>query len=326
MKVLVTGGAGYIGSHAVRALLDAGHTVRVLDNLSTGHRVAVDPRAELVVADLHQTSAVIEALSGCTAVLHFAASSIVSASCATPLPYWQNNVGGTNSLLRAMLEADVHRLIFSSTAATYGIPEVPLIGEDTPQSPINPYGQTKLAVERMIQDVSAAHPHFSSAILRYFNVGGCAWGLGEDHTPETHLLPIVLQCAAGVRDSVAIFGTDYPTPDGTCVRDYVHVRDLVEAHVVVLAALEPGDRRVYNIGTGNGASVRQVMDAAKRVTGVDFDVRLGDRRPGDPAQLVTDPTRIQTELGWSASHSHIDNLLATHWAWTLEHPNGWSAA
>lgn len=323
MKVLVTGGAGYIGSHAVRALLDAGHVVRVVDNLSTGHAVAVDARAELVITNLLDTAAVAEALEGCDAVLHFAASSIVSASCVEPLAYWHNNVAGTNSLLRAMVQVGVDRLIFSSTAATYGIPDVDLIGEATPQRPINPYGQTKLAVERMIHDVAMSRPSFSSAILRYFNVGGCAWGLGEDHTPETHLLPIVLQCAAGVRDRVAIFGTDYPTADGTCIRDYVHVRDLVEAHVVVLAALEPGDQRIYNIGTGQGASVRQVMNAAKRVTGVDFEVVESARRAGDPARLVTNPSKLQTELGWKAVHSDIDQLLTSHWAWTLEHPTGW---
>jgi UDP-glucose 4-epimerase len=324
MQVLVTGGAGYIGSHAVRALLDAGHTVRVLDNLSTGHRIAVDPRAPLIEADLLDTEAVVRALEGCDAVLHFAASSIVSASCTDPLAYWHNNVGGSNSLLRAMRRVGVGRLLFSSTAATYGVPTVETIVETTPQQPINPYGETKLAVERMIADHARATPGFSYAVLRYFNVAGCAWGLGEDHSPETHLVPILLQCAAGLRDRMYIFGTDYPTPDGTCVRDYVHVRDLVDAHVVVLDALAPEDHRVYNIGSGRGWSVREVMTLAREVTGVPFEVVEGDRRAGDPAQLVTDPSRIAHELGWRTQHSDLRTILTSHWAWTREHPGGWS--
>ncbi|MCB9670353.1 MAG: UDP-glucose 4-epimerase GalE [Alphaproteobacteria bacterium] len=323
MKVLVTGGAGYIGSHAVRALLDAGHDVRVLDNLSTGHRVAVDPRAELVVADLRETDAVTEALFDRDAVLHFAARSLVAESCERPLLYWDNNVGGSVSLLTAMERAGVERILFSSTAATYGVPAVSPITEDTPQRPINPYGASKLAVEAALHDVSGSRPAFAFAILRYFNVAGCAWGLGEDHDPETHLVPIVLQCASGRRPRVAVFGTDYATPDGSCVRDYVHVRDLVDAHLVVLEALQPGDRRIYNIGSGRGWSVREVMAAAKTATGVDFEVVEGDRRPGDPASLVTDPSRIASELGWRTRHSDLGEILTSHWSWTLEHPTGW---
>lgn len=324
MKVMVTGGAGYIGSHAVVALLEAGHDVVVLDNLSTGHRAALDPRAAFVLADLTDEDRVSAALEGVDAVLHFAALSIVSESCRDPLSYWANNVGGSIALLKAMRAAGVKRLIFSSTAATYGVPDTSPIDESTPQNPINPYGASKLAVERVLHDVADSDPDFGFAILRYFNVGGCAWGLGEDHRPETHLLPIVLQCAAGKREKVAIFGTDYPTPDGSCVRDYVHVRDLVEAHVVVLAALGASDRRIYNIGSGSGWSVREVMDAAKQATGVDFRVDEGDRREGDPASLVTDPSRIANELGWRTSRSEMKTILADHWAWTLEHPNGWA--
>lgn len=324
MKTLVTGGAGYIGSHAVRALLDAGISVRVLDNLSTGHRVAVDRRATFIQADLRDTDRVVAALEGCDAVLHFAALSLVGESCAKPLVYWDNNVGGSLSLLAAMKRAGVQRLLFSSTAATYGIPEVSPIRESVEQRPINPYGSSKLAVERLIHDHAAASEGFSFAILRYFNVAGCAWGLGEDHDPETHLVPIVLQCAAGTRDRIAIYGTDYPTPDGTCVRDFVHVRDLVEAHVAVVKALRPGDRRIYNVGTGKGYSVREVVDAARRVTGVDFEVVEGARRPGDPPSLVTDARRIEAELGWRASHSALESILGSHWAWTQEHPEGWS--
>ncbi len=324
MHVLVTGGAGYIGSHATRALLDAGHRVRVYDNLSTGHRQAVDPRAELVIGDLRDRDTLARALDGMDAVLHFAARSLVAESVREPLAYWNNNVGGSLSLLQTMTERGVRRLIFSSTAATYGIPEVDPITEDCPQHPINPYGSSKLAVERLIQDHAASQRDFSFASLRYFNVAGCAWGLGEDHHPETHLIPIVLQCAAGRRDAIAIFGTDYPTPDGTCIRDYVHVRDLVDAHVVVLEALRPGDARVYNIGSGRGWSVREVIEAAKSVTGTDFTVKEADRRPGDPATLVTDPSRITAELGWRTRHSDLRVILADHWAWTQEHPGGWS--
>lgn len=324
MHVLVTGGAGYIGSHAVRALLDAGHRVRVLDDLATGHRQALDPRADFVQADLRQTARVAQALTDIDAVLHFAARSLVGESCEKPLEYWDNNVGGSLSLLQAMQQAGVRRLIFSSTAATYGVPEVDPIGEQTPQHPINPYGSSKLAVERLIADHAAATEGFAYAALRYFNVAGCAWGLGEAHEPETHLVPIVLQCASGRREKVYLFGTDYPTPDGTCVRDFVHVRDLVDAHLVVLAALQPGDRRVYNVGTGRGWSVREVMALAREVTGVDFPVVEHARRPGDPPSLVTDPTRLFEDLGWRPAHSDLRQILADHWAWTREHPEGWA--
>lgn len=313
MKLLVTGGAGYIGSHAVRLLLDAGHHVTVLDDLSTGHRSAVDERAELVEA--HLTDAiVVDALRGIDAVLHFAAFSLVGESMDRPLKYWRNNVGGSLALLEAMQTAGVSRLIFSSTAATYGHPATLPIVETTEQAPINPYGQSKLAMERMIADHAAAHPDFAYAVLRYFNVAGCSWGLGERHDPETHLVPIILQAASGQRDGVAIYGTDYDTPDGTCIRDYVHVEDLVEAHAVVLAALQPGDRRVYNVGSGRGWSVREVMEEAKRVTGVDFVVREGERRAGDPAILVTSPAKLEQELGWRTTRSSMQNILATHWA------------
>ncbi|MEZ4322094.1 MAG: UDP-glucose 4-epimerase GalE [Myxococcota bacterium] len=316
MRVLVTGGAGYIGSHATRALLDAGLAVTVLDDLSTGHADAVDPRARFVHGSLHDPSAVGGALEGCEAVLHFAAFSIVSESCERPLDYWRNNVGGSLNLLRAMEDRGVRRLLFSSTAATYGIPDTMPIHEDASQRPINPYGATKLAVESAIRDHASASPGFAFAILRYFNVAGCAFGLGERHFPETHLVPIVLQAASGKRSHVSIFGTDYDTPDGTCVRDYVHVHDLVDAHIEALLALQDGDARVYNVGSGRGWSVREVMEAAKEVTGVDFEVKTGTRRAGDPPVLVTDPGRIRKELGWSARRSDLRQILADHWEWS----------
>lgn len=326
MRIVVTGGAGYIGSHAVHALLLRGHQIVVIDNLSTGHREAVDPRAELWVADLRDTATLRQALQGADAVMHFAARSIVPESVQDPLAYWDNNVGGSISLLTAMQAEQVDTLVFSSTAATYGVPEVLPIAEDTPQHPINPYGATKLAVEAAIADVHRANPAFRSTILRYFNVVGCAGGLGEDHHPETHLLPLVLQAAAGRRAGVAIFGTDYPTPDGTCLRDYVHVSDLVEAHLLALGALQPGQARIYNVGLGRGWSVREIVQTVKEVTGRDFEVREEARRPGDPPALVTDPTALQAELGWTPRHPAIADAIASQWAWMQAHPHGWSNA
>lgn len=316
MRVLVTGGAGYIGSHAVRASLDAGHQVTVLDDLCTGHAEAIDARARFVRGSLTDRRALLDALEGAEAVMHFAARSIVAESCRIPLLYWSTNVGGTVALLDGMREAGVKRLIFSSTAATYGTPAVVPIPETCPQRPINPYGASKLAVERLIADHAAAEPGFAYAALRYFNVAGCAWGLGEAHDPETHLVPILLEAALGRRPHVTVFGRDYDTPDGTCVRDYVHVRDLVDAHLGVLAALQPGDARAYNIGSGRGWSVREVIDAAHRVTGIAFPVVDGPRREGDPAVLVTDPSRIRAELGWTATRSDLATILGDHWSWT----------
>lgn len=323
MKIVVTGGAGYIGSHAVHTLVEEGFDVVVVDNLSRGHQVAVDRRARLVVMDLHETERLARVLEGAAAVWHFAAWSVVSHSVHDPLAYWDMNVTGSVSLLRAMHSAQVKRLVFSSTAATYGIPKSLPIREDAPQAPINPYGQTKLAVERAIADLQGADPEFSATILRYFNVVGCAFGLGEDHRPETHLVPILLQAAAGLRDHFAIFGDDYPTPDGTCVRDYVHVADLVKAHRLALAAMEPGDRRVYNVGLGAGWSVRELVATTRAVTGRDFPVRVKARRSGDPPALVTDPTRITRELGWSPRHRDIADAIASQWSWMLENPEGW---
>ena len=324
MRVVVTGGAGYIGSHAVQALLAAGHGVCVVDDLSTGHAPAVDLRAELVLLDILETPRLTRVLEGADAVLHFAARSVVAQSVQDPIPYWDNNVGGSISLLRAMQAADVHTLVFSSTAATYGLVDTLPIHEDVPQAPINAYGATKLAVERLIADVHRANPRFASTILRYFNVVGCAEGLGEDHRPETHLLPIILQAALGQRDGLTIFGDDYDTADGTCVRDYVHVVDLVQAHLLALDALKPGEARVYNVGLGRGWSVREMVDAAKAVTGRDFSVTLGARRPGDPPVLITDPTRIRTELGWTPRHPDVADAIGSLWAWMQDHPHGWS--
>lgn len=323
MKIVVTGGAGYIGSHAVRALVEDDHDVVVVDDLSRGHRDAVDPRAELVQLDLLDTDRLVRVLQGAEAVLHFAAASIVSESVREPLDYWDVNVTGSLSLLRAMQAMAVPRLVFSSSAATYGVPDALPITEDTPQAPINPYGQTKLAIERAIRDVHVGRGGLSVAVLRYFNVVGCAGGLGEDHEPETHIVPILLQAAAGLRDGFAIYGDDYPTPDGTCVRDYVHVADLVDAHRLALAALTPGDWRVYNVGLGEGWSVRQLVTATQAVTGRTFPVRVAARRPGDPPALVTDPARITRELGWRPRHRDIAQAIDSQWSWMQQHPEGW---
>lgn len=324
MTVVVTGGAGYIGSHAVRVLLSQGHEVRVVDNLSTGHRAALDPRAVFYELDILDRTGLVQALTGANAVLHFAAQSIVAQSVSDPIPYWNSNVGGTISLLSAMRNAGVKRLVYSSSAATYGHVDTMPIDEDTPQRPINAYGATKLAVEELIRDVHRSDPEFSSTVLRYFNVVGCAFGLGEDHAPETHIVPLVLKTALGQREHLTLFGTDYDTPDGTCIRDYVHVVDLVDAHLLALRHLDPGAAHVYNVGTGHGWSVLEIIEAAKRVTGCDFPVVVGDRRAGDPPALVTDPTRIRTELGWTPRHVDVDTAIASAWAWMQEHPYGWS--
>ncbi|MCO4760440.1 MAG: UDP-glucose 4-epimerase GalE, partial [Myxococcales bacterium] len=285
MNVAVTGGAGYIGSHAVQHLANAGHRVVAIDNLCTGHRQAIDPRATLVELDLRNTQAVRDVLERyqIEAVLHFAAISVVGDSVHQPLAYWDNNVGGAMSLLTAMASAKVHKLVFSSTCSTYGEPKQMPISESAPQEPQNPYGHTKLAIERLIRDYARAEPQFGYTILRYFNVAGCDMSgrLGEDHRPETHLIPLLLQAAAGVRDSISIYGTDYDTPDGTCIRDYLHVDDLISAHELALNQLRHGAGDAMNLGLGKGFSVRELVDVARSVTGVDFTVHETARRAGD---------------------------------------------
>ncbi len=328
MRVTVTGGAGYIGSHATRMLLDAGHQVQVIDDLSTGHRAAVDGRATFVSCRLHQTEVVQAALEAhrSEAVLHFAAWSLVGQSVEQPLAYWENNVGGTLSLLQAMAAAQVERLVFSSTAAAYGEPDRVPIRESDPILPINPYGASKAAAERAIRDLVEARPSFACAVLRYFNVVGChpSGDLGEDHRPETHLVPIVIDAALGRRDSISVFGADYPTPDGTCVRDYVHVCDLIDAHLLALNALTSGQTTTFNVGLGRGISVRQVVDAVAQVTDTVFDVREAPRRPGDPATLWTDPEAIG-RLGWRPRFTDLGEMIRTAWQWRRDHPHGYGA-
>jgi UDP-glucose 4-epimerase len=328
--ILVTGGAGYIGSHAVRQLIAAGHRVIVLDNLSRGHRAAVPSQAGFAQLDLSQTAPLTRLLrdKAVTGVMHFAALTYVGESVEQPLWYYQNNLAGTLSLLQAMDEAGVKRLVFSSTAATYGIPpELPIM-ETTLQQPINPYGWSKRFVEQVLIDKTVARPDFACVALRYFNVAGCAEDgtIGEDHDPETHLIPLVLQAALGRRKAIKVFGTDYPTPDGTCIRDYVHVDDLCRAHLLALEHMTPGIPRFFNVGIGHGYSVREVIDSAQRVTGRDIPVELAARRAGDPPELWAKADRLRNELGWSPQFTRLDDIVATAWTWFRDHPHGYQDA
>ncbi len=327
MTVLVTGGAGYIGSHAVRKLIHNHHRVVVVDNLFRGHRAAVHPDATFVELDLAATDELSRIMreNEVTAVLHFAALAYVGESVTSPLQYYRNNTAGTLSLLEAMQAAEVHRLIFSSTCATYGVPEqLPLI-ESTRQVPINPYGWSKLFVEQILKDKAASDPDFACIGLRYFNVAGCAddGSLGEDHTPETHLIPLLLQTALGQRESITVFGNDYPTPDGTCIRDYVHVDDLADAHLLALQHLQPGCADFLNVGIGRGHSVRETIDAVIRVTGREVPLEYGARRPGDPPELWANGDRIRQEFGWAPKFANLEDNVATAWEWFRRHPDGY---
>ena len=322
MRTLVTGGAGYIGSVVAQQLVAAGHDVVVLDDLSRGHAAALPARAEHVNASLLDADALPQALQGVDAVLHFAALALVAESVEHPERYWENNLIGAYNLLGAMRANGVRKLVFSSTCATYGEPENVPISEDEPTAPVNAYGASKLAVDLMIRDECRAHG-LAAASLRYFNVAGASGELGEDHEPETHLIPLVLQAAAGVREHVSVFGTDYPTRDGTAVRDYIHIEDLGEAHLLALDALEPGTHSVINLGVGDGYTVREVIEAARRVTGREIPVREEGRRPGDPPALVAANGRAREQLGW-APRRGLDAIIADAWAWHQAHPRGYS--
>jgi UDP-glucose 4-epimerase len=326
MRILIIGGAGYIGSHAVRYLARAGHEVWVFDNLDRGHKQAV-PEGRLIVGDLANPSEVEKALRdrGIEAVMHFAAHALVPESISNPALYYRNNVVGSLNLLDTMRAAGVWRIVFSSTCAVYGAVENVPITEDSPTRPINPYGFTKLAIERALADYAAAYG-LGFAALRYFNACGAAadGSIGEDHDPETHLIPLVLQTALGQRAHVAIFGTDYPTPDGTCIRDYIHVEDLADAHLRALERLEPGRGLIYNIGTGQGASVREVIEAARRVTERPIPVVECPRRPGDPPALVAAAEAIRRDLGWSPRYTRIEAIIQSAWKWHASHPFGYA--
>ena len=321
MRVLVTGGAGYIGSVITDQLVRDGHAVVVYDNLSKGHADAVSPEATFVNADLMDRSALRDALVShrIEAVIHMAASSLVGESMQQPARYYVNNTVASIGLLEAMLEAKIDVVVFSSTAAVYGEPERQPISEDDPTRPSNTYGDTKLAVERALHWFHHAHG-IRFASLRYFNAAGATQLRGERHDPETHLIPLVLQAARVPERAITVFGDDYPTRDGTCVRDYIHVSDLARAHVSALGALARRDMRaeIFNLGCGDGYSVKEVIDTARRVTGCDIPVRVGPRRPGDPAVLVASSERIATALGWRAQQSSIEEIVRSAWVWETE--------
>lgn len=326
-NILVTGGAGYIGSHVVQELKKSGFTPIVYDNLSTGHAAAVPEDVQLVEGDIHDVGFakhIMEQFS-IDAVMHFAANSLVGESMENPAKYYFNNVEGSFHLLEAMRGAGVDRMVFSSTAAVYGEPEEVPIKEDSRLNPTNVYGRTKLMIENMLTDYDMAY-EMRYVALRYFNAAGAApeGNIGEDHSPESHLIPLVLKTAQGVRKHVAIFGTDYATADGTCVRDYVHVCDLARAHVLALKhLLSGGASRVYNLGSENGFSVREIIDSAKKVTGVDFTVLEEARRAGDPAVLIASSEKIRQELGWTAVNSSVEEVISTAWNWHKNHPRGY---
>jgi len=327
MNVLVTGGAGYIGSHCVKQLKEKGDNVVVLDNLFRGHIEAVPNDVQLEQIDLRDTDAVINVLEthNIQAIYHFAALAYVGESVGDPLMYFDNNTAGTISLLMAMKQVGVNRLIFSSTCATYGQPESMPIVETMPQDPINPYGRSKLLVEYILKDYAASNSKFAFTALRYFNVAGSAadGSIGEDHEPETHIIPVILNTVLGINDKVTVFGTDYPTEDGTCVRDYIHVEDLITAHMLCMSKLEDGQQNFFNLGIGNGYSVKQVIDACKRITGADIPVEYGPRRAGDPAELYSNASKLRNATGWEPQYTDIDKIVATAWKWYKNHPGGY---
>ena len=327
MKALVTGGAGYIGSVVVDTLVKSGHTVVVYDNLSKGHRAAVSREAQLIVGDIGDRAALAAALHNgkFDGVMHFAASIEAGESMLVPEKFFRNNTANTLTLLELVLEHRVPRFVFSSTAALFGNPERTPIEEFDLLQPTNAYGESKLLVERMLEWFHRIHG-LRYASLRYFNASGATGTLGEDHHPESHLIPVVLQVAAGKRDSIAIYGTDYPTPDGTCVRDYIHVSDLAAAHLLAFERLgkdaQP-ERLIYNLGSGRGFSVREVVAAAEQVTGKKISVKESPRRPGDPATLVASSQKIQKELGWQPEYADLAEIIRSAWNWWSAHPQGY---
>lgn len=327
MAILVCGGAGYIGSHAVAQLLAQGEDVIAVDNLQKGHKEALLDGAKFYNGDIRDLAFLDQVFTEnkIEAVMHFAANSLVGESVEIPLDYYDNNVGGALSLLQTMKKHKVDKIVFSSTAAVFGEPtEIP-IPETAMTDPTNPYGETKLAIEKMLKWTEAAHGiHY--VVLRYFNVAGAHPNgiVGEDHDPETHLIPIILQVALGKRKEISIFGEDYDTPDGTCIRDYIHVMDLVDAHLLAIEKLrKTGESGIYNLGNGNGFSVKEVIEVARKVTEKEIPAVVAPRRAGDPARLVASSEKAKKELGWKPQHASLESMIQSAWEWFVEHPNGY---
>lgn len=329
-NILICGGAGYIGSHMVRLLVEqTAHNVIVLDNLSMGHREAVPNGVSIEVGDIGDPALIRTILKkhSIDAVMHFAALLAVGDSVKDPLGYYRNNVIATHNVISAMVERGVKHFVFSSSAAVYGMPERSPISENTQKHPINPYGWTKYIVENLLSDCDTAHG-LKFAALRYFNAAGAhpSGEIGEDHTPETHLIPLVLDVALGKRESISIFGDDYPTRDGSCIRDYIHVCDLASAHLIALERLLSGGESCrYNLGNGNGVSVFELVESCRRVSGRPIKAVVKPRRPGDPPSLVADSSKAQRELGWVPKFTKLDDIISTAWNWHFKHPNGYSS-
>src|SRR5688572_4946115 len=328
MNVLVAGGAGYIGSHTVKRLKEAGHAPVIYDNGSRGHRAVADIlKVPAIWADLNDRAALSSALRGhrIDTVMHFAAYAYVGESVEKPLEYYRNNVATTIAVLQTMQELGIDRFVFSSTCAVYGDPPKVPITEDMPKNPVSPYGRSKLQVEQILADTALGWKSFKFAALRYFNASGCATdgSIGEDHDPETHLIPVILQAILGRRPGITVFGTDYPTPDGTNVRDYIHVEDLADAHIAAMERLTAGEPIYCNLGTGRGFSVKEIIATAERVTGKKVPVTYGPRRPGDAVALYADPSRAKTLLGWEAKHKDPETIIRSAWNWFSKHPRGY---
>ena len=329
MKILVLGGAGYIGSHTVSELVDAGEEVVIADSLETGHIEAVNPKAKFYKGDLRDkdfVDSVLDQEKDIDAVIHFAANSLVGESMTNPLKYYDNNLYGTKVLLQSMVEHDVKKIVFSSTAATYGEPEsIPILESDKTE-PTNPYGETKLSMEKMMKWTDVAHGvHYVA--LRYFNACGAhvSGEIGEAHNPETHLIPLILQVPNGQRESISIFGDDYDTKDGTCVRDYIHVTDLAQAHILAVKYLMDGGKSdVFNLGNGVGFTVKEVIETARKVTGHPIPAVISPRRGGDPAKLIASSEKAKSILGWKPEHADLEEIIATAWKWHKNHPNGYA--
>ena len=314
-RLVVTGGAGYVGSVCSKVLLEVGHSVTIVDNFSTGNRDAVPDGAALVEGDINDVIDDVLADGPVDGVLHFAARSLVGESVEKPDEYWRDNVGTTLKLLNSMRDHEVTNLVFSSTAATYGEPERVPITEDMPTAPTNAYGATKLAIDYAITSYATAFG-LGATSLRYFNVAGAYGGLGENHATETHLIPLVLQVAQGTREKIFMYGDDWPTADGTCVRDYIHIRDLADAHLLALNSNTPGKHRIFNLGSGDGYSVKEVIEACRRVTGHEIPAEIAPRRAGDPATLIASSQRAKDELGWTPTRTDLDQIVADAWEYT----------